>query len=72
MKRLRGLNICETKNCEIIVWELDLEKLNSCGKVVNEQIFIAFTYFFIDFILLYFALLLLYFILLENTFKTHS
>ena len=40
MKGLRELNICETKNCEIKVYELDLEKLKNCGKIANEQIFL--------------------------------
>ena len=52
-KELRELNICETKNCEIKVCELDLEKSKNCGKITNEQIFIAFTYLFMDFILLW-------------------
>ena len=50
MKELRELNICETKNCEIKVCELDLEKSTNCGKIANEQIFIAFNYLFMDFI----------------------
>ena len=45
------LNICETKNCEKRVCELDLEKSNNCGKIANEQIFTAFTYLFMYFIL---------------------
>ena len=49
-KRLRELNICETKNCEIKVCELDLKKSKNCKKIVNEQIFIAFTHLFMDFI----------------------
>ena len=52
-KGLRKLNICETKNCEIKVCELDLEKLKKCGKIANEKIFNAFTYLFMDFILLW-------------------
>ena len=52
-KRLRELNICETKNCEIKVCELDLKKLKDCGKNANEKIFNAFTYLFMDFILLW-------------------
>ena len=52
-KGLRQLNICETKYCEIKVCELDLEKPKNCGKIANEQIFIAFTYLFMDFILLW-------------------
>ena len=43
---LREPNICETKNCEIKVCELDLEKSKNCEKIANEQIFIAFTYLF--------------------------
>ena len=50
IKRLRELNICETKNCEIKVCELDLKKLKDCGKIANEKIFNVFTYFFMDFI----------------------
>ena len=49
-KGLRQLNICETKYCEIKAYELDLEKPKNCGKIANEQIFIAFTYLFMDFI----------------------
>ena len=52
-KELKKLNICETKNCEIKVGEQDLEKWKKCGKIANEQIFIAFTYLFMDFILLW-------------------
>ena len=54
MKVLKELNICETKNYEIKICELDLEKLKNYGKIVNEQIFIAFTYLFIDFTLDFF------------------
>ena len=43
-KGLRELNICETKNCKIKVCELDLEKQKNCGKILIEQIFIAFIY----------------------------
>ena len=50
-KGLRELNICETRNFEIKVCELDLEKSRNCGKIANEQIFIAFNYLFMDFIL---------------------
>ena len=50
IKRLRELNICETKNCEIKVCELDLKKLKDCGNIANEKIFNVFTYFFMDFI----------------------
>ena len=42
MKGLRELNICETKNCEIKVCEPHIENWKSCGKIANEQIFIAF------------------------------
>ena len=49
-KGLRELNICEIKNCEIKVCELDLEKSKNCGKIPNEQTFIAFTYLLMDFI----------------------
>ena len=35
------------------ICELDVEKSKSCGKIANEQIFIAFTYLFTDFILLW-------------------
>ena len=52
-KGLRELNICETKNSEISVCKLDLKKSENCGKIANEQIFIAFTYLFMDFILLW-------------------
>ena len=47
------INVCETKNCEIKVCELDLETKKKCGKIANEQIFIAFTYLFKDFISLW-------------------
>ena len=53
-KGLRELNICETKKCEIKVYELYLEKWKYRGKIVNEQIFIACTYLFMD--LFYFDL----------------
>ena len=49
-KGLWELNICETKNCEIKVYELYLEKLKNCGKIANEQIFIEFTYLFMEFV----------------------
>ena len=49
-KGLRELNICETKNCEIKVCELDLEKSKNCGEIANEQILIAFTYLIMNFI----------------------
>ena len=52
-KGLRELNICETKNFEIKVCELDLEKSRNCGKTANEKIFNAFIYLFMDFILLW-------------------
>ena len=52
-KELKKLNICETKNCKIKVGEQDLEKWKNCGKIANEQIFIAFTLFIYG---LYFAL----------------
>ena len=32
MKGLRELNICESKNCEIEVCELDIEKWKDSGK----------------------------------------
>ena len=41
---LRELNIYETKDCEIKVCELDLEKCKNCGKIANERICIAFIY----------------------------
>ena len=34
-KELRELNICDTKNCEIKVCELDLEKGKNCRKIAN-------------------------------------
>ena len=49
-KGLRELSICEKKKSEIKVCEPDLEKSKNCGKIANEQIFIAFTYLFMDFI----------------------
>ena len=52
-KGLRELKICETKNCKIRVSEMDLEKCRNCGKIANEQIFIAFTYILMDFVLLW-------------------
>ena len=53
MKMLRELNICETKNCEIKVCELDLKNEKNCENIVNEQIFMAFTYLFVEFVLLW-------------------
>ena len=50
---LKELNICETKNGEIKICELDLAKWKIFGKIANEEIFIAFTYLFVDFILLW-------------------
>ena len=50
---LRELNICETKNCEIKVCELDLKNEKNCENIVNEQIFMAFTYLFVEFVLLW-------------------
>ena len=47
------LNIYETKNWEIKICELDLKNSERCGKIANEQIFIAFIYLFMDFILLW-------------------
>ena len=52
-ERVKGLHICETKNHEIKVCYVDLEKWNNCGKIANEQIFITFKYLFMDFILLW-------------------
>ena len=49
-KGLRELNICETKNYEIKVYELDLDNWKKCGKIANEQVFISFTCLFKDFI----------------------
>ena len=37
------INICETKNCVIKVFELDLEKSKNDRKTANDQIFVAFT-----------------------------
>ena len=45
----RSYILKQTKNCEITVDELDLEKSKNCGKIANEQIFIAFTYLWILF-----------------------
>ena len=56
-KGLSGLNICKyllnKKLYEIKVCELDLNKSKYCGKTVNKQIFISFTYLFMSFILLW-------------------
>ena len=38
------------KNLHITVCELDLEKITKCGKIPNEQIFIASIYLFMGFI----------------------
>ena len=43
-KGLRELNICETKNFEIKVCELNLEKSRNCVKIASEKIFNAFVY----------------------------
>ena len=50
---LRELKICETKSFEINACEMDLKNLKKYGKIVNEQIFIAFTYLFKEFYLLW-------------------
>ena len=50
----RELNICKTKNWETNKsCELDFQKSKNCGKIANEQIFIAFIYLLVDFILLW-------------------
>ena len=66
MKGLRELNICEARNCEIKVCELDFEKSKNWRKIANEQIFITFAY----------LSNLFYFDIkshkIEHTFKTHD
>ena len=53
-ERVKGTKyLWNKKNEKIKVCELDLEKWKYCGKIVNEEIFIAFTYLFMDFILLW-------------------
>ena len=43
-KGLREQNICETKNCKIKVWELDLKNYDVDLKMLNEQNFITFIF----------------------------
>ena len=38
-KGLRELNICESKNCEIKVCEMGLEKSKNCGKIANKIVY---------------------------------
>ena len=67
-ERVKETRYCETKNCEINVWELDREQSKNCGKIAKEQIAITF-------IIIYLWTLLYIGIKshkTEHTFKTHD